>query len=80
MVALSIMAAALFIRLNRGMPALEWKSLEPDNRKSLTAAIVRLSKEYGWIIAIFALTFVAIVSPSVSGAKRPLGGICGSAG
>lgn len=67
MVALSIMVAAVFIRLNRGMPALEWKSLEPNDRKGLTAAIVRLSKEYGWIIAIVALTLVAIVSLSVIG-------------
>ena len=72
-VALSIMAAAVFIRLNRGMPALEWKSLKPDDRRSLPAAIVRLSKEYGWIIAIFALTFVAIVSLSVVGSEETAG-------
>lgn len=69
MVALSIMVAAVFIRLNRGMPTLEWKSLEPTDRKGLTAAIVRLSKEYGWIIAIIAVTLVAIVSLSVIGSE-----------
>lgn len=70
MVALSIMVAAVFIRLNRGMPTLEWKSLEPTDRKGLTAAIVRLTKEYGWIIAIVALTLVAIVSLSVVGSEQ----------
>ena len=73
MVALSIMVAAVFIRLNRGMPALEWKSLEPDDRKGLTAAIVRLSKEYGWIIAIIAMTLIAIVSLSVVGSTEAAG-------
>ncbi len=70
MVALSIMVAAVFIRLNRGMPTLEWRSLEPTDRKGLTAAILRLTKEYGWIIAIVALTLVTIVSLSVIGSEQ----------
>ena len=51
-VALSIMVAAVFVRLNRGMPTLEWKSLDPVKRKDLTASIVRVTTEYGWIIGI----------------------------
>lgn len=65
--ALSIMVAAVFVRLNRGMPTLEWKSLDPDERKNLTSRIVGLAKEYGWIIAINAATLLGLVTLSVVG-------------
>lgn len=67
-VALSIMVAAVFVRLNRGMPTLEWKSLEPEKRKELTASIVAVTAEYGWIIAIDAAALVGMVTLSVIGA------------
>lgn len=60
-VALSIMAAALLVRLNRGMPTLDWKSLNPDERKSLTAKIVELSKEYIVVLFAHVVTLVALV-------------------
>lgn len=66
-VALSIMVAAVFVRLNRGMPTLEWKSLDPEDRKGLTAAIVRVATEYGWIIGINAALLAGLVSLSVIG-------------
>lgn len=64
---LSIMVAAVFVRLNRGMPTLEWKSLDPDKRKNLTASIVRVTTEYGWIIGIIAVVLTGLVSLSVIG-------------
>jgi hypothetical protein len=67
-VALSIMIAAVFVRLNRGMPTLEWKSTDPDQRKNLTASIVDVTTEYGWIIAINAVALVGLVGLSVIGA------------
>ncbi len=45
-VCLSIMAAAIFVRLNRGMPSLEWKAITPKERMDLTGAILRLAKDY----------------------------------
>lgn len=66
-VALSIMVAAVFVRLNRGMPTLEWKSLDPEKRKDLTAAIVRITTEYGWIIGINAVALAGLVTLSVIG-------------
>lgn len=66
-VALSIMVAAVFVRLNRGMPTLEWKSLDPNKRKDLTASIVSVTTEYGWIIGINAVTLVWLVTLSVIG-------------
>jgi hypothetical protein len=67
-VALSIMVVAVFVRLNRGMPTLEWKSLDPDKRKDLTASIVSVTAEYGWIIGINAVALVGLVALSVIGA------------
>lgn len=66
-VALSIMIAAVFVRLNRGMPTLEWKSLDPDKRKELTASIVDVTIEYGWIIGINAIVLAGLVTLSVIG-------------
>lgn len=65
--ALSIMVAAVFVRLNRGMPTLEWKSLDPDDRRGLTAAILRVTTEYGWIIGIIAVVLAGLVTLSVIG-------------
>jgi hypothetical protein len=67
-VALSIMVAAVFVRLNRGMPTLEWKSLDPEKRKDLTASIVNVTTEYGWIIGINATVLAGLVTLSVIGA------------
>ena len=60
-VILSIMLAAAFVRLNRGMPSLEWKSLDPEKRSALTSKIVMVSREYAQIVAIDAVIVVAII-------------------
>lgn len=67
-VALSIMAAAVLVRLNRGMPTLDWKSLEPRGRKTLTAKIVKLQQEYLSILGINValvgtLIYLVVVTP-----------------
>ncbi|RUV33826.1 hypothetical protein [Mesorhizobium sp. M7A.F.Ca.MR.148.00.0.0] len=69
-VALSIMAAAVLVRLNRGMPTLDWKSLEPKGRKNLTAKIVKLQQEYLSILLINVvlvgvLIYLVVVTPPV---------------
>lgn len=66
-VALSIMIAAVFVRLNRGMPTLEWKSVDPDGRKKLTASVLELTKEYGAIIGVGAVALVGLVTLSAIG-------------
>lgn len=65
--ALSIMVAAIFVRLNRGMPTLEWKSVDLDERRRLTSEILSLSKEYGLIIGIVAATLLGLVTLSLVG-------------
>lgn len=66
-VALSITVAAVFVRLNRGMPTLEWKSLDPNKRKDLTASIFIVTVEYAWIIGINAAALAALLTLSVIG-------------
>lgn len=66
-VALSIVMAAILVRLNRGMPTLDWKSLEQSERTRLTAAILDLTLEYCIISAITAASLVGLVSLTVVG-------------
>lgn len=60
-VALSIMAAALLVRLNRGMPTLDWSSLDTNDRKILTQKIVELSREYMVVLAVHAVALVVLL-------------------
>jgi hypothetical protein len=66
-VVLSVLVAAVFVRLNRGMPSLEWKNLEPEKRLRLTAKIVALSRDYVWIVSINGLTLLLLVTLLVVG-------------
>jgi hypothetical protein len=65
-VALSIMIAALLVRLNRGMPTLDWKSLESSERKILTLRIVELTREYIVVLVIQAATLLAFLVIAVN--------------
>ena len=69
-VALSIMAAALLVRLNRGMPTLDWKSLDSIERKILTGKIVELTKEYIFVLSIQAVTLIALLVIAVQDAAH----------
>jgi hypothetical protein len=66
-VALSVIVAAVFVRLNRGMPSLEWKTLEREKRTILTSKIVELSKEYVAIVAITGIALITLVTLVVIG-------------
>lgn len=65
-VALSIMSAALLVRLNRGMPTLDWKSLEPTERKQLTEKISNLTREYAVVLAIHGVTLGVLLALAAS--------------
>jgi hypothetical protein len=66
-VTLSVIVAAVFVRLNRGMPSLEWKSLEPKKRAKLTTKIVELSREYVVIVVLNGVALIGIVTLVVIG-------------
>jgi hypothetical protein len=68
-VCLSIMAAAIFVRLNRGFPTLEWKSLKPHQRKELTLAVLLLAKDYVLGLVLTFTSIVLLVLISAVGAK-----------
>ncbi len=68
-VCLSIMAAAVFVRLNRGMPTLDWKSLTGSDRKRITSAIEGLSLEYIGVLAINAFAILMLIVASGLGPK-----------
>lgn len=65
--ALSVIIAAVFVRLNRGMPTLEWKSLEPERRTILTSKIVELSGEYVAIVIITGIALITLITLVVIG-------------
>jgi hypothetical protein len=60
-VALSIMAAGLLVRLNRGMPTLDWKSLSAAERKVLTQKVVELTREYLVVLSVLGLTLAFLL-------------------
>lgn len=64
-VAVTIMTAAVFVRLNRGMPTLDWKTLEIAERKRVTSAIQSLTLEYVVIVGINAAVLCLAVICSV---------------
>jgi hypothetical protein len=67
-VALSIMAAALLVRLNRGMPTLDWKSLDVNDRKVLTQRIVELTREYMIVLSVHAVTLLVLLGLAIQDA------------
>ncbi|WP_182356460.1 hypothetical protein [Komagataeibacter europaeus] len=76
--ALSIVSAAVFVRLNRGMPSFEWKSADPKKRSHLTSAILELTKEYVGIIAINGILLSILIilttygKPSIAEWSHPI--------
>ncbi len=69
-VVMSVLIAAVFVRLNRGMPSLEWKNLEAKKRSALTAKIVELSRDYVWIVSLNGLTLLALVTMTIIGRQE----------
>lgn len=72
-VALSIMAAGLLVRLNRGMPTLDWKSLDANDRKILTQKIVELTREYMLVLSAHGLALMSLLLLAVRDAKTFVG-------
>lgn len=58
---LSIFMAAVLVRLNRGMPTLEWKSLDPDRRSQLTGRIVAAVVDYVGVLCIIGVVLLSML-------------------
>lgn len=73
MTALSIMAAAILVRLNRTMPAIDWKILDRDPRERLTADVVALAEEYLWFLAVIGVVILIVLTLIVVGRQEIFG-------
>ena len=60
--ALSIFIAAVLVRLARGMPTLDWKTVPVEKRKALTGQLVDVSREYAGLLALLMLLLVLAIS------------------
>lgn len=60
--ALSIFIAAVLVRLARGMPTLDWKTIPIAKRQTLTGQLVDVSREYAGLLALLMLLLIMIVS------------------
>lgn len=63
----TIMAAAVLVRLNRGMPTIDWKSVAAASRVHLTGAIVAVTREYATLVAVIGLTLSYLIGLSIVG-------------
>lgn len=61
LVALSIMAAGMLVRLNRGMPGIDWTSLSATERTDLTRALVDVARDYLGVLLVLAIGMAALV-------------------
>jgi hypothetical protein len=66
-VAISIMAGSILVRLNRGMPTLEWKAVDPAARNRLTSSIVSVTREYAGALGVNAVFLILLVSLTTVG-------------
>ena len=60
----SIFAAAVLVRLNRGLPSVEWKLVDKDSLCDLLDAVEAISKDYIWGLSIILAGIVATVGYS----------------
>lgn len=64
---LSIMAAAVLVRLNRGMPTIDWKGVPAAQRNNLTQAIVNLAAEYLGALGVIAVLVAVLLGTIIVG-------------
>lgn len=69
---MAVMTAAVFVRLNRGMPSLDWKAIAPAKRPKLTSAILDITREYAGLAALNAVILLVIFGLSVTGLEALL--------
>ncbi|WP_193668262.1 hypothetical protein [Paracoccus kondratievae] len=53
--------AAIFVRLNRGLPTLDWKSIPLDRRKRLSQAVYDVSAEYLGVLALAGVCLATVL-------------------
>lgn len=76
---LAIFAAAILVRLNRGMPTIDWSKVDPEDRSHLVGAIKRLAREYGVTLIVVGVTLALFLVLDRTGGETPLGKLLASA-
>ncbi|MEI6640384.1 MAG: hypothetical protein WCL10_00005 [Novosphingobium sp.] len=73
MTVLAILAAAILVRLNRGMPTIDWSKVKAEDRVKLVSEIQKLAREYGVTLLFVGSALVLFLILDRSGASSPLG-------
>lgn len=76
---LAIFAAAILVRLNRGMPTIDWSKVDPEDRSHLVGAIKRLAREYGVTLIVVGVTLALFLILDRTGGETPLAKLLASA-
>lgn len=71
----SVFAAAVLVRLNRGLPSVDWKSVDEISLKDLLDEIEKVSKGYAVILFIIFGGLTSTVSVLFVGGQLSLGNI-----
>ena len=61
---LSIFAAGILVRLNRGIPTIDWKSVDADATHRLLNQLEAVAKEYVAVFCIIVLSIVVVFAAS----------------
>jgi len=70
---LAIFAAAILVRLNRGMPTIDWSKVKAEDRVRLVIDIQKLAREYGITLLFVGAALVFFLILDRSGSSSPLG-------
>lgn len=73
MTVLAIFAAAILVRLNRGMPTIDWSKVNAKDRAKLVTDIQKLAREYGVTLVFVGGALVLFLILDRSGTTSPLG-------
>jgi len=76
---LAIFAGAILVRLNRGMPTIDWSKVDPDDRKRLVGDIKKLAREYGITLAFVSAALAFFLILDRTNGDTPLAYVLGSA-
>lgn len=69
---LAIFAAAILVRLNRGMPTIDWSKVDAEDRGHLVLAMKNLAREYGTTLIVVGITLAFFLVLDRANGETPL--------
>lgn len=70
MTILAILAAGVLVRLNRGLPTIDWSKVDPAARAELVKKMRNLSVEYGLTLAVIGVILIWLLASEMIDARR----------